>query len=72
MEGQHYIYGEFEGIPMYLKESGPIDFSQDYEWTEDISKRVTGTFEDMCEILDEHFSHGELNAISGIISPVDA
>lgn len=68
MEGQYYIGGEFEGIPMYLK----IDFYQDYKWTEDAGKKLVGSFEEMCEILDEHFSHGELNAISGIISPVDA
>lgn len=72
MEGQHYILGNIEGIPLYLKPSGPIDFSQDYEWSESPENRVEGTFEEMCEILDEYFVHGEFNSISGIISPVDA
>lgn len=72
MEGNHFITGEKDGIQFYLKESGPIDFSQDYEWTELPEKKLIGTFEEMCEILDEYFIHGEFNSISGIISPVDA
>lgn len=71
MDGLYFIMGILEGTQYYLKESGPIDFSQDYEWTELPEKKLTGTFDEMCEILDEYFIHGEFNSISGIISPVD-
>jgi hypothetical protein len=67
MGDKHYIAGEVDGIPLYLKASGPIDFSQDYEWTEDYSQKITGTFDQMCEIIDEYFEHGLFNSISGII-----
>jgi len=62
MEGQHYIYGELDCRRKYLNSY--------MEWTSNSNEKLIGTFEDMCEILDEHFSHGELNAISGIIDRV--
>jgi len=64
MEGQHYIYGELDSRRKYL--------TSDLEWSSNPNEKMIGSFEEMCEILDEHFSHGDLNAISGIISPVDA
>lgn len=62
MEGPHYIYGELDGRRKYL--------NSDMEWTSNSDEKLIGTFEEMCEILDEHFSHGELNTISGIIDRV--
>ena len=64
MEGQHYIYGELDSRRKYL--------TSDLEWSSNPNEKMIGSFEEMCEILDEHFSNGDLNAISGIISPVDA
>lgn len=60
MEGQHYIYGELDGSRKYL--------NSDMEWTSNSDEKLIGTFEEMCEILDEYFNHGELNAISGVIN----
>lgn len=63
----HYISGIASGIPLYLTDPGPIDFSQNYNWTEDFSKRKVFTFDEACGILDEEFYEGEFNGVSGII-----
>ena len=64
MDGQHYIYGELDSRRKYL--------TSDLEWSSNPNEKMIGSFEEMCEILDEYFVHGEFNSISGIISPVDA
>lgn len=69
MIDSHYITGNAFGIDLYLKESGPIDFSQDYEWTEDFNKRKVFTFREACDVYDEVFFACLFNEIEGIIVP---
>ena len=65
----HHISGESFGIKYFLKESGPIDFSQNYEWTEAYDDRKILTFEQACDILDNDFHEGTFDGVDGVIVP---
>lgn len=65
----HHISGEAFGIKYFLRESGPIDFSRNYEWTEKYEDRKIFTFDQACDILDNEFHEGDFNGIGGIIVP---
>lgn len=65
---KYYISGKKDGIIYYLKDSGPIDFSTNYQWTESFADRKILTWDKCVEILDEDFFEGALDGIGGVIS----
>ena len=56
-----------DGLVYFIKEAGPIDFSQNHEWTRDFGLRKLFTFDEACEVMDDDFLEAMLDGIAGNI-----
>lgn len=65
--GNSYIMGVYEGETYYLGEPRGIDHSENYQWHRNPKHKIKGTFDEMCQILDDEFHEGLFHDILGVI-----
>jgi hypothetical protein len=62
-----YIMGTFEGEDYFLGEPRGIDHSENYQWHRKPEYKIKGTFDEMCDIMDNEFHEGTFYGIIGVI-----